>query len=353
MAQGKQGELELATVSDQARSLSRLGASRGGQARAASLSPETRRAIARQAAEARWGKSVLPATHTGELQIGGLRIACAVLEGGARLVSQQTLLTALGRSHKAKGGAEGTQLFAANLQPFIKSDLAEAIANPIQYTTYTGRQFKSNGYPAELLPEVCEVYLDARAEGVLLRSQLKAAAAAEVLIRGLARVGIIALVDEATGYQDVRARAELERILNAYVQAELRPWVKTFPDEFFKQIFRMYGWDYQPGNARRPQLVGKLINRYVYEQLPPGVHDELRRLNPRSPAGRRSHMHHQFLTADTGNVHLDRQIATVTTLMRIAHNKAEFDDLFDRAFPPAQERLPLVIDVDPTEGGPT
>jgi len=63
------------------------------------------------------------------------------------------------------------------------------------------------------------------------------------LIRGLARVGIIALVDEATGYQEVRARQELQRILEAYVQAELRPWIKTFPDEFFKEIYRLQGWE--------------------------------------------------------------------------------------------------------------
>lgn len=115
---------------------------------------------------------------------------------------------------------------------------------------------------------VCEVYLDARTEGVLLHNQRVAAQAAEVLIRGLARVGIIALVDEATGYQEVRARQELQKILEAYVAAEFRPWVKTFPDEFFRQIYRLQGWEFRPGTSKRTPMVGKLIKHYIYEQLP-------------------------------------------------------------------------------------
>jgi hypothetical protein len=88
------------------------------------------------------------------------------------------------------------------------------------------------------------------------------------------------------------------------------------------------------------------VNKYVHEQLPEGVLEELQRLNPTNPSGYRSHKHHQHLTADTGNLQLDRQISTVTTLMRIARDKSDFEDLFERAFPPAQMRLPLVVDVD-------
>jgi hypothetical protein len=97
--------------------------------------------------------------------------------------------------------------------------------------------------------------------------------------------------------------------------------MKTFPDEFFAQIYRLQGWEYRPGTSKRISYVGTLVNKYVYEQLPPGVLEELKRLNPRNERGNRSHKHFQFLTADTGNIHLDRQIATVTTLMRISDTK--------------------------------
>ena len=101
---------------------------------------------------------------------------------------------------------------------------------------------------------ICETYLDARDAGVLLANQQNAARAAEIIIRGLARVGIIALVDAATGYEEVRAREELQLILEKYVTAEFRKWLKTFPDEFFEQVYRLQGWEYSPGNSKRTPL---------------------------------------------------------------------------------------------------
>lgn len=341
-------------VSEQAASLSRLGASKGGHARAERLDPEMRREIARRAAAARWGDSTHVAYHTGDLQIGELSLACAVLDDSTRVLSQSTVLVALGRNPQKSRRTRGEDvekrapfLLANNLQEFISPELTE-MAEPIRYRRAGDSGSPSWGYRAEMLPLVCDVYLEARAAKKLDPKQHAVAKQAEILVRGLARVGIIALVDEATGFQEVRARAELQRILEAYIQAELRPWLKTFPDEFFREIYRLQGWEFRPGTSKRTPYVGKLVNKYVYEQLPPGVLDELKRLNPRTPKGYRAHKHFQFLTADTGNPTLDKQISTVTTLMRIAANKREFEDLFERAFAP-QMRLPLVVDV---EGAP-
>ena len=332
--------------SNPAAALGKLGGSKGGRTRAARLTPAERSQAARDAAEARWGKTMAEATHEGELVIGDMRIECAVLDDGTRVLSQGTVLAALGRA-PTMGRRETTEgrppfLSAANLRPFISRELIE-LYEPVQYRGPGST--RSAGYRAEILPMVCEVYLDARNEGVLLHNQHPIARAAEILIRGLARVGIIALVDEATGYQEVRARQELQRILEMYVQAEFRPWLKTFPDEFFREIYRLQDWEFRPGTSRRTPHVGKLIKHYVYEQLPPGVLAELERINPRNDKGQRPRKHHQHLTATTGNAHLDRQISTVTTLMRIARDRREFEDLFERAFPPPQGRLPLVIEV--------
>jgi hypothetical protein len=339
-------------LSKSARALARRGSSRGGRARAERLSPEERSAIARAAATKRWGSEAVPAPNDGELLIGDRAIKCAVTEDGTRLINQETFLTALDRAPRPKGGT-GIRagfvpafLSANNLQPYISKELRD-LAAPILYSPRAGGRVL--GYRAEILPAVCEVYLEARNDGALLKSQLQAARAAEILVRGLARVGIIALIDEATGYQETRARQELQKILSAYITAELRPWIKTFPDEFFEGIYRLQGWEYKPGTSKRIPYVGKLVNKYVYEQLPPGVLDDLRRRNPRVEGGYRRHEFHQFLTADTGNPHLDKQILTVTTLMRISKNSAEFEDLFERAFPPVQPRLPLVVEVSDDE----
>jgi hypothetical protein len=176
---------------------------------------------------------------------------------------------------------------------------------------------------------------------------------ADLLIRGFARVGVIALVDEATGYQEERAKDELAKILEAYVQEEYRPWTRMFPEEFFRQIYRVHSWPYKPGNAKRTPFVGHLINKCVYGQLPSGVLEELRRLNPVSESGWRKRKHFQHLTADTGNEHLDRQITSLITLMRISDSRKELEHNFAKAFSrhpvPLQQRLALTIDVKATE----
>jgi hypothetical protein len=338
-------------ASQEAAALSLRGASKGGKARAEKLDPEVRSQIARRAAEARWGAPP-SATHVGKIQIGDRVLDCAVLEGEPpiRVINQSTLLAALDRVGKSRRGAGRAMtgekrapfLSAMNLQPFISDEL-KALDSPIAYTLPTGG--RAWGYRAEILPKVCSVYLEAREHRALAPKQASVARAAEVLVRGLAEVGIVALVDEATGYQETRARHELQQIIQAYIQAELRPWLKVFPDEFFQEIYRLQGWEYRPGTSKRTPYVGHLVNKYVYQQLPPGVLQDLQERNPRTEKGYRAHKHHQFLTADTGNPHLDKQIATVTTLMRIANSKQEFEDLFERAFPPPNPRLPLVIEV--------
>ncbi len=149
-------------------------------------------------------------------------------------------------------------LIAENLQPFIPDEL-RSLANPIIFRNTRG--IKAYGYEATLLPRVCEVYLKARdansiaeVEGrrLLTDDQKRIAAVCDLLMRGLAQVGIIALVDEATGYQAQREKDELNRILSAYINEELRPWVKrVFPEEFFKQIYRLRGRDSTPGGTNR------------------------------------------------------------------------------------------------------
>jgi hypothetical protein len=326
-------------------------ASLGGRARAERLSPEKRREIARTAALARWGSDEVPALNEGIVVIADREIRCAVLEDSTRVLNQETFLQTLGRARKAKGrtgseaGGRPPFLAASNLQEFISPEL-EGMLEAIPYRTLNGR--RAWGYKADLLPLVCDVYLEARRmPGKLLPNQRPTAEMCEILVRSLARVGITALVDEATGYQEIRARDELQRILERYVQAELRPWTRMFPSEFFREIYRINGWEFKPGSAKRTPYVGKLINKYVYAPLPPGVLDELRRLNPVTDTGRRRHKHFQYLTLDTGNKHLDRQISTVTTLLRISDTKDDFERLFEKAFPPPQMRLPLVIEPPP------
>jgi hypothetical protein len=329
---------------------------KGGAARAVRLPASRRSEIGREGALARW-QNIPRALVDGEIDFAGRRISCAVLDTKLRVLTQETFLTTLGRAGRAAGG-QGSErmmrvgglppfLAAQNLLPFVSDELRQA-ATPVVFRTTRGN--KAYGYDAKLLPLVCEVYLLARdehlralkaaqerrekgesveAKAVLLPSQERIAQTCDMLMRTMAKDHIIALVDKATGYQDQEIRDEITKILEQYIAPHLMPWTLRFPDEFFKQVYRIHGWPYMPGNHRMSQYVGKFINKYVYEPLPPGVLEKLQELNPVTEKDWRATQNHRFLT-DTGNIHLDRQVTSTTTTMALSDNKEQFKANFAR-----------------------
>ncbi len=199
------------------------------------------------------------------------------------------------------------------------------------------------GQPAPILVDACGFVLDARDAGILSPSH-HVAEQADILIRGFATVGIIALVDEATGYQEIRAQRALATILEKFIAKELQPWTRTFPYEFYKQIFRLKGWP-GPEGVKKPSVIGHYTNDFVYGRIAPGILEELRRINPvlRS-TGRRKGTHHQWFTPDLGHPKLKEHLAAVTALMRAAPNWDAFQRSLQRAFPRRNETIPLALD---------
>lgn len=317
---------------------------KGGLARAKILSSETRSEIARNAATARWTKHLPDASHEGTLDIAGLSLPVAVTSDGTRLMISKAFMTALGRPWK--GSYANTELpnfiAAKNLLPFISEDLL-SVLQPVDFVNKRGQ--KAQGYKVELLPLVCDVYLDARKSGnVLTESQQKVAMQAEVLIRGFARVGIVALVDEATGYQRDRASDALSKILEQFIAKELQPWVKTFPDEFYEQLFRLRGLSFPRDTVKRPQYFGYLTNDIIYKRLAPGVLDELKRSEPKTKNGNRKGTLQQRLTPDLGHPKLREHLASVCTIMDLSENYQDFMKKLDRRHPRFGETMQLDFD---------
>lgn len=226
------------------------------------------------------------------------------------------------------------------IQPYLSNTLA-AVTDPIKF--YTPRGQLAYGYEATVLADVCEAVLKARQDGALQKQQEHIARQCEILVRAFARVGVIALVDEATGYQDDRARDALAKILEAFVAKEIQKWVKTFKADFYKELFRLQGWAFT-GKTQRPALVGRLTNDLVYSRLAPGVLDELKRMNPPDEKGRRRHKLFQGLTPDIGHPKLVEHLAIVTALMQASISWEQFKELLDRA-KPKQTKLPLFDEI--------
>jgi hypothetical protein len=288
-------------------------------------------------------------TKLGHLKIGGSDIECAVLENGARVLSQRTFTKALGApsgggafKRRAEEGVADLPIFVAyeRLNPFISEDLRASLISPIEYIPKHGGR-SALGIKAELVPDVCDVWLKARDAGVLAETQKRIAQHADILIRGLAHVGIAALVDEATEYQPIRDKQALQEILDKYLRKEYAAWAKRFPDEFYKEMFRLRGWQWRGMRVNRPSVVGKYTNDLVYQRLAPGVLDELRRRNPRDDKGNREGKHHQLLTDDIGLPALQNHLFATTGFMRAAATWDQFYRSMQRAFPKLNSNLML------------
>jgi hypothetical protein len=336
---------------------------RGGEARAAKLTSEKKSAISRAGADARWGAGLPQASHDGPLPIGDVVLAAAVLPTGKRLLSQGTFLKALGRSRTPKAGTGGFStvdalpffLQAEVLKPFITEELRVS-TTPILFKFKSGG--RAIGYDALLLPMVCQVYqkLHASLTGRLAGNDvaditqarktfnqykhiIEACAALE---SGFAQRGIIALVDDATGYRGDQLKEDVLRVIAAYMSPNLLTWTAKFKPPFFEEIYRIHGWEYKPGTAKHPQYTGTFITKYVYEPLPPGVLEEMKTRLPKNEKGNRKANLWQTLSTDTGIPHLDRQINDIYLLMRLSANKDEFKGHFERIF---GEQLQLRLQV--------
>jgi hypothetical protein len=326
------------------------GKAKGGVARAKSLSPTARSEIAKKAAVARWGSQVPIATHGGAdkiIRIGGIEISCYVLPDETRVLAQRGLHSAIGMSQGGGfGGASKIQRLLARLSEkgIQINDLIARANSPIKFIPPHGGN-PADGYEATILPDLCSVLIKAHQQGVLDKRLIYMAERAEILQHGFATLGIIGLVDEATGYQDVRDRQALQKILDTYLLQEFAAWAKRFPDEFYKEMFRLRGWQYPSVSGGKPGVVGKYTMDIVYERLAPGLVEELELKNPKSDSGRRKSTHHQWLTEDVGHPALSSHIQSAIWLMKASDNWDGFMRALNRAKPKSGTQLSLLIDV--------
>lgn len=347
------------------------GKAKGGAARAAKQTEEERRKQGQKMVEARWEKrrkiQSLPSVilKGSDLEIGGIKIPCAIIEAQdrgepIRVLTESGITTALlgsrsGASKRTKkaAGEKGTDLplfiAPARLGPFIDNDLMNGILRPIECADGDRiiRVFNAN-----ILPAVCEIWLKARDAGALQDQMLGKAKQAEILMRGLARVGIIALIDEATGWQKYRSKDSLAKILEAFVAKELQPWVRKFPPIFYEQMFRLRKLEFTKDNPRRPQYFGTLTNNIIYRRLAPYVWEELKQKVSKDEKGRAKEKLHQYLTPDIGDPRLHDLVTSVTTIMRLSKDWTDFMSKLDLLHPAYNEtmKLPLELEADTGEG---
>jgi len=272
----------------------------------------------------------------GVLPIGGIELNCAVLEDGTRILSRNSIFKAFSRQKRglSKKRQDETKMevgegvlqlpsFVAsnNLKPFIDKELIEVLKPVIYYIDSTK---KTSGYKADILPELCNLYLKARRANVLLPQQENLATQAEILLSSFAKVGIVALIDEATGFQYDRKYNALRILLQQYIAEDLKRWIKRFPDKFFQEMDKLYKNPITVP-AKRPLYYGRFINKYIYQPLEDGyVKQELDKKNITDEGKRRARFH-QWLT-EFGVNQLTIQLGRVLGLMEISPNLRRFKE---------------------------
>lgn len=327
-----------------------MGRAKGGKARADKLSAERRREIGRKGAEVRRELAGLPKATYGSadrpLKIGGIEIAAYVLENETRVLSQRGLQTGMGMS-AGGGSTAGEQRLAVFFDSLASKgldirDLSVRIRNPIKFVMPQGGV--AFGYEATILADICDALLAARSQKLLHPQQTKFADQCEILVRGFARVGIVALVDEATGFSLERDKANLAKILEAFVAKEIQPYIKTFPSDYYEQLFKLYGLPYPPaGNSSwRPQFFGKITNEVVYARLAPNLIPQLKKIA--SKVERKAKMH-QALTQDIGHPKLREHLASIVAIQKLSNSPKEFLENVNKVHPRYGQTLPLFEDL--------
>lgn len=311
-------------------------ASKGGRARAASLSSKERVEIARKAALARWGsrgnddipeeifKKLPVAAYRGVLNLVGPEIPCYVLSDGQRVIGRTSATEML--TNIKGGGSLEKYMGVKSLKPFIDHDsvVERMIAFRLPEVEGLGRTVK--GLPADLLIEICRGFVDAlNAHNnpsspfpKLTPRQTQMALRASIFLAACAKVGLDALIDEATGYQYDRITDALQVKLKAYLSEEVRQWEKTFPDELWREFARLTGW--KGSVTKRPKYWGKLVMELIYEYLDPDVAEWLK---DHAPEPRHGRNYHQWLSDQYGLPKLVEHIWMVIGMAKASQNMPE------------------------------
>lgn len=201
------------------------------------------------------------------------------------------------------------------------------------------------GFEATFLIDICHCIQDLYNDGFLDEKHKFLYANATIIERAFAKLGIIAYIDEATGYQkksDTEYRDQWKELL----LQEAKKWtVAEFPDELSDMFYKFY-----PNAARIKKerklkkhqnfsFFGGLFNKYIYFPLARSngaILEGLREKNPviisKNGKKYRKDAFHQWLEAEIAMPILRQHIWKLIGVGGGAINKTHFDRAFVRVF---------------------
>ena len=259
------------------------------------------------------------AKYSESLSLGDKPVDCYVLDDKNRVISMRATVKAIANDDN---GDLLKYVGVKSLQPYIDS---AGISSRFVEFTIPGNPNKAKGITAETFLDICSAYVSALTSGApLTEKQRGIAINCSILLSACAKTGLIALIDEATGYQYEREEDALQVKIRAFISEELRAWEKTFPDELWEEFGRLTHW--QGSLQQRPKYWGKLVLELIYDAMDPDVAKYLKENKPKPRHGLN---YHQWLSEDLGvkalTTHLNQVIGiakTCNTMEELRHKVA-------------------------------
>jgi P63C domain len=247
----------------------------------------------------------------GELPIGEASLPVYVLDDGRRVISRSGAVALL--TDRVGGGNLEAYLRAGALKPYWPEDIVDHF---IDFSIPEVVNRTVRGLLAETFLDITRAFVQARNDGALTTDrQHDIAIKADMFLVACAKTGLIALIDEVTGYQYERAEEALRLKLNLFLEQEMRKWEKTFPDELWREFGRLTNW--QGRLHERPKHWGKLVLELVYGYLDREVLDWLRE---NAPAPRKGQNYHQWLSSQYGLKRLTEHLWMLIGIAKTCHN---------------------------------
>jgi hypothetical protein len=324
--------------------------SKGGIARKESLTKQERKSIASRAAKARWEAAkqiddpnrIPEALCQGDLEIGAVTIECYVLDNLKRVIHKRGMAKALGM--KSEGGNVFMKAMGRKgLGSVMGEELRTKLDNPIVFKALTSDL--GHGYDCTVLIDICDTIIEAAKAKKLAPGQESLALQAEIIIRASAKLGIVALVDDATGFIADKRREQYRELFKEFIREEVRAYQVEFPDQLFDVIYKIYGLPRRSEARNHPRFFSKFIRRYIYEPLANSNGAILEMLDERNPVvyvnGGRRYKMFQFLSDVVGISALRAHLWQVIGIGNSVKNKAQFERSFYTAFPVPKQQLDM------------
>lgn len=282
------------------------------------------------------------ARWAGALQVGDNELPCYVLDDGRRVISR-TGATASLTGHRGGGNLE-SYIRVGALQGYLPPDFNDQM---IEFTLEGVTNKTVRGITAETFLDICTAYVSALEDDSLQSERQKEIALqASMFLAACAKVGLIALIDEATGYQYDRAEDALRFKLRVFLEDEMRKWEKTFPDQLWTEFGRLTNWKGSV-HSQRPRYFGKLVMELVYDYLDKDVADWLR---DNAPEPRRGQNYHQWLSSQYGLKKLTEHIWMLIGMAAACQTLPELRQRMAERF--GRQQVQFTLFINPPGPGP-